>query len=124
MQNKIHTQRMANLDEVLQWQTDKRLLPGYMRASDNSREIRHYKIAAQKAINTQLSRGQREQLLLYYGEGLNKTQIARRFGVGSSTVCKAIKAAEKIVKEYVEMYMQIYDALEREYLEDEERFGG
>lgn len=118
--------RVIPLNEVKLWQADKRLLPSYLFPSDNSRRIRHYKKAARHAIDTLLTEKQREQLLLHYGEQLSKTQIALRYGVGSSAVCKVLKTAEETVKKYVETYMQIYDGLEREFENDieSECYGG
>lgn len=62
---------------------------------------------------------QREHVELFYGKCLNKTEIGKRYGVGSSTVCKTLKAAEAAIREYIELYMQIYDLFERESLREE-----
>lgn len=115
--------RTVSLDDVDIWQADKRLLPSYLCTSDNTRRIQCYKRALRNAVSTRLTKTQREHLLLHYSGGLSKTDIAKRYGVGSSTVCKTLKAAQAAIREYVALYMQIYELLERESLRQDDEYG-
>lgn len=115
--------RTVPLDEITVWQADKRLLPSYLCTSDNTRRIQYYKKALRDALSTRLTDIQREQLLLHYVKRISKTEIGKRYGVGSSTVCKTIKAAQNAIREYVELYMQIYDLLEHESFEQDDEYG-
>jgi len=113
--------RTVPLEYTVAWQADKRMLPAHLRTSDNARRIKSYKRALQNALEARITPLQREQLMLFYEKRMNKTQIGKLYGVGSSTVCKTLKAAEKNIKEYIDLYMQIYDMLEHEHLcEDNE----
>lgn len=115
--------RTIPLDELTVWQADKRLLPPHLRTSDNTRRIQCYKRALRTALATRLTDTQREQLLLHYVKRLTKTEIGKRYGVGSSTVCKTLKAAQNAIQEYVELYMQVYDLFERECFERDDEYG-
>lgn len=115
--------RMIPLDENLLWQADKRLLPSYLCTSDNTRRIEYYKRALRIAIKTQLTDTQREQLRLFYGKHLTKTEIGRRYGVGSSTICKTLNAAETVIRKYVELFMHIYDLIQREQPDEDDEYG-
>ncbi len=116
--------RTVPLDEYMYWQADKRFLPPHLRASDNARRVLHYKVALRNALGTRISKTQREHLFMYYAKRLTKTQIGEFFGVGSSTICKSLKAAEENIREYVELYMQIYSMLEKEKFEEEDEICG
>lgn len=110
----------STLFENLCWQADKRLLPQHLRTSDNARSILHYKIALRNAMQTQITEKEQEYLRLCYDQQMTKTQISKIYGVGSSAVCKTIKAAQEKIRAYVELYMQIYSMLEQERLNEEE----
>lgn len=113
--------KTTSLNELRLWEADKRLLPGHLRTSDNTRRIEYYKKALRLGFKTQLSETQREYLNLFYGHRLTKTEIGKRHGIGSSSVCKIIKSAEKALREFIELYMQIYDLLVKENVgEDDE----
>ncbi|MCL2034573.1 MAG: hypothetical protein FWG94_07575 [Oscillospiraceae bacterium] len=113
--------RTIPLEYAAVWQADRRMLPAYLRRGDNARRIQSYKRALQKALEARVTPLQREHLMLFYEKRMNKTQIGKIYGVGSSTVCKTLKSAEKNIKEYIDLYMQIYDMLEQEHLcEDNE----
>lgn len=112
------------LEYAAVWQADRRMLPAHLRTYDNARRIKSYKRALGYALGSRITPLQREHLMLFYEKRMNKTQIGKRYGVGSSTVCKTLKAAEKNIKEYIDLYMQIYDMLELEHLcEDNELCG-
>lgn len=89
-----------------------------MRGADNSRRIRHCKFALKKAILNCLSESQRKYILEYYWREQRKSQIARKYGVSCSAVGKALKQAEAAIRQYVEQYMRIYDAVERDLLNE------
>lgn len=99
--------------------TDRRLLPAKWRGGDNARRIRHCKIALRKAIERHASPMQRQQLSLYYGQNISKSEIARRQGVTCSTVVKSLRTCLSQIEAYVVFYMSIYDAVERELLSDD-----
>jgi len=99
--------------------TDRRLLPSCFRTGDNARKIKHYKIALKNAINNCISSAQREQLELYYQQGLTKSEIAKKQNKGCSAITKSMRAGQESIRAYVELYMEIYDALEQEWLREE-----
>lgn len=117
------TSRTVSLDEVPLWQADKRLLPSYLCTSDNTRRIQYCKRALRHALAIRLTDTQREQVLLHYANSISKTDIAKQYGTSSSTVCKTLKAARNSINEYVELYMQIYDLLERESFGQDDEYG-
>jgi len=98
--------------------TDPRLLPSGWRRDGNERRLRHYKIALEKEMETCISSVQRQQLKLLFWEGVSKSEIARIQNRGCSAVTKSLCAGMESIKEYIEMYMAIYDALEQEQLEE------
>jgi len=98
--------------------TDPRLLPSGWRRGGNERRLRHYKIALEKAMKTCISSVQRQQLKLLFWEGVSKSEIARIQNRVCSAVTKSLCAGMESIKEYIEMYMAIYDALEQEQLEE------
>ena|GEM_PF-833801 len=98
------------------WDTDPRLLPTSFRRTDNSRRVRHYKRAVKIAIKKCLTETQRQQLKMFYWQGLNKSEIAARQGKGCSAVTKSLRASENAIREFVEMYLDIYDKVEQEWL--------
>lgn len=106
---------MTRLDCVPDPDTDPRLLPGYLVAGDNSRRIRHYKIALRKAMR-HLTPCQREHIRLFYGKGLRKSEIAKQHHISCSAVSQSIRAGEKTLRSHIDLYMCIYDGLEREFL--------
>ena len=91
--------------------TDPRLLPPALRGLDNKNRMRHYRAALREAMETQLTPVQREHIQLHYWQGMRKSEIARLQKVTGSAVSKSIQAAQQAIREYVEMYMRIYDCL-------------
>jgi DNA-directed RNA polymerase specialized sigma subunit len=115
---------MFSLDKLPVWSAEKRLLPRHLReAGDNGREVRKLRMALRAAMETYLSAAQREHLLLYYGENKTKTEIGELLGVGSSTVCKTLKAAENAVREYVGLYMGVFERVRRDILQEDDEHG-
>lgn len=101
--------------------TDRRLLPSRLAPGDNSRRLRHYRTALHRAMTDGgLSPVQVEQLRLHYGSGLRKSEIAALQSRTCSAVSKSIRAGLAALQDYIEMYMEIYDDLEREFLREEE----
>jgi RNA polymerase sigma factor (sigma-70 family) len=112
------------LDKLPVWVADKRLLPRHLRGvGDNSRQVQKLRLALRAAMETRLGAAQRHCLLLHYCESKTKTEIGELLGVGSSTVCKTLKAAEKAVREYVEIYMAAYERARRDILRDDDEYG-
>ena len=97
--------------------TDPFLLPEACIPHDNSRRIHHYKKALRQGIQ-QLTQLQQEQLRLHYN-GMRKSDIAKRQSRTCSSVSKSIHASTALLRQYIDMYMEIYDALEKEFLNGE-----
>lgn len=95
------------------------LLPEAMERRDNARQMRHYKKALRQGFRNCLSAAQRENMQMYYAGNLRKSDIAQQKGCTCSAVSKSIKAGEKALRAYIEMYMNIYATLEQEFLRDE-----
>ena len=64
-------------------------------ASDNSAQMSRVKRNLLRALREDVTPRQREMLLLYYGEQLNRRQIGTRLGVDKSTVSRTIKRGER-----------------------------
>ncbi len=112
------------LEKLPMWASDKRLLPSHLRiGGDNSQQLRHLRLALRAALETRLTETQREQLRLFYCENMNKTDIGKLWGVGSSTVCKTIKNAENEIREYVELYMAICERVKRDLMREDDEYG-
>ena len=60
----------------------------------NAEELSRSKVALWRAIHEDVTERQRQYLLLYYGEGLNMSEIGLRLGVDKSTVSRTIKRGE------------------------------
>lgn len=108
-----------NLDYIPDPHTEAMLLPDCWAMHDNSRKISHYKRALQQAFQQCLTPKQQEQVRLYYQDGICKSDIARQQHSTCSAVSRSMHAAEQALKEYIELYMQIYNQLEQEFLCDE-----
>jgi DNA-directed RNA polymerase specialized sigma24 family protein len=111
--------KTIRLDWLADPRAEGRLLPGAMRQRDNSRRLRHCKKAIGWAMK-RLKPEQRERLQLFYTGGLSQSEIARRQQVGKSCVSKSLRSGEGELREYAALYMEIYDNLERELLQDDE----
>ena len=60
-------------------------------AEDNSAQINRLKRNLARALRQDVTPRQREDLMLYYGEGLNLREISQRLGVNKSTVSRTMK---------------------------------
>lgn len=60
----------------------------------NAEELYRSKVALWRALHEDVTQRQRQYLLLYYGEGLNMSEIGDRLGVDKSTVSRTIKRGE------------------------------
>lgn len=60
----------------------------------NTEELNRVKLALWRCLHEDITEKQRLYLLLYYGEGLNMSEIGERFGVDKSTVSRTIKRGE------------------------------
>ena len=60
----------------------------------NAEELDRSKVALWRALHEDVTQRQRQYLLLYYGEGLNMSEIGDRLGVDKSTVSRTIKRGE------------------------------
>lgn len=96
--------------------TDGRLLPTSMIPRDNSHRIRHYKAALRQGMNVCLTPKQREQFRLHYHHGITKSKIASLQQQSCSSTCKSMKAGAAALKEYIQLYMGIYDDVRAELL--------
>ena len=64
---------------------------------NNSLEVEHIKNALAVCIKDELSPQQRLYMKLYYEDKLTQPQIAERYGVNKSTVCRVLQRATKEV---------------------------
>lgn len=108
------------LEQLTDPGTDKRLLPSSFWEQDNSRRLAHCRLAVQKAVETRLSTVQKRRLEQYFQQGLTKSEIARMENSSCSTISKSLQASITVIRGYAELYMDIYDTLERELLQEEE----
>ena len=60
-------------------------------AEDNSAQMTRLKRNLSKALQQDVTPKQREYMLLYYGEGMNMSQISEKLGVNKSTVSRTMK---------------------------------
>ena len=60
-------------------------------AEDNSAQMTRLKRNLSKALRQDVTPKQRQYLLLYYGKGMNLTQISQKLGVNKSTVSRTMK---------------------------------
>lgn len=99
--------------------TDIRLLPPALRRGDNSRRLMYCRRALREAMEQRLTPKQRENLELYYWKRMRKSDIALHQNSTCSAVTKSIETAHRLIREYVETYMRIYDSVEKELLSDD-----
>lgn len=97
--------------------TEPFLLPETDMPRDNTRRIQHYKKALRQGMQ-HLTSLQQEQIYLHYN-GMRKSEIAKRQNSTCSSVSKSIRASMNILRRYITIYMDIFDALEKEFLNDE-----
>lgn len=64
----------------------------------NTEELSRLKLALWRALNEDITRKQREYMLLYYGQGLNMVEIAQQTGVDKSTVSRTIRRGEDTLR--------------------------
>jgi DNA-directed RNA polymerase specialized sigma24 family protein len=95
--------------------TDAQLLHSAMRPRDNRRRLRHCKNAVIWAMG-HLKPEHREQISLFYGARMSKSQIAARQNLSKSAVSKSIRHGEDKLRDYAALYMEVYDRLEQEFL--------
>lgn len=110
---------LNSLDWLADPNTDLVLLPSSLAPRDNARRLRHCKTALRQGLRICLTPSQRTLIRMHYTDGLRKSEIARLRNSTCSAVSKSIKAGEQALREYVSLYMTIYDRLERELLSEE-----
>lgn len=115
-----NTRTDSDILRVPDLQTEAFLLPSTFRERDNTRRIRHYKQALRRGIRLCLTPVQQEQIHLFYSKGLRKSEIARRQACTCSAVSKSLKAGEAALRSYIELYMDIFEALEQKFLLEQE----
>lgn len=93
--------------------TDSRLLPIQHQRSDNTRRRAFCKRAMQSAMDKRLTPAQRRRLEQHYLHGVSKSEIARREHSSCSAIGKSLHSAERSIREYAALYMEIYDDIER-----------
>ena len=62
-----------------------------MMAEDNREQINRLKRNLTHALRQDVTRRQREYMMLYYGQGLSMEEIGRQLGVNKSTVSRTLK---------------------------------
>ena len=119
--NDIATQCTSNklMELMPDPHTDNRLLPVGMQRRDNGGRLRHCRIAIGKAMQNCITEQQRKILKLHYFQGAKKIEIAKLLGLTPSAVTKSLRAGERALREYAAMYMEIYDRLQLEHLNEE-----
>lgn len=60
-------------------------------AEDNREQINRLKRNLTHALRQDITRRQREYMMLYYGQGMSMEAIARQMGVNKSTVSRTLK---------------------------------
>jgi DNA-directed RNA polymerase specialized sigma24 family protein len=114
----ISERRAYRADWIAPSGADEELLPGQLRSGSNAYRRSHCLRALEKAMKARLNPEQRRLLHMHYTDGLSKSEIARLESRSCSSVCKIISAARRSVKDYTEMYMEIFDSLERDLRRD------
>ena len=61
----------------------------------NTQEMDRVKEALRRALREDITEKQCRYLMLYYGEGMNMSQIGELFGVDKSTISRTIKRGER-----------------------------
>ncbi len=64
----------------------------------NSGEMSRVKLALWRALHEDVTAKQREYMLLYYGQGLNMSEIGQQMGVDKSTVSRTIRRGERALR--------------------------
>ena len=64
----------------------------------NTRELTQVKLALWRALHEDVTAKQREYMLLYYGQGLNMSEIGQQMGVDKSTVSRTIRRGERALR--------------------------
>lgn len=77
----------------------------FKNGSTNRSELKKMSVFLNEIIKETLTDKQRTYLLLYVN-GMQQKQIAHRFGVSESTVCRHIKAATIKLKRLAKFYQQ------------------
>ena len=70
-------------------------------APDNGAEMSRLRRDLARALREEVTEKQRRALLLYYGQGLNMTEIGRQLGVHKSTVSRTILRGENNLRRCV-----------------------
>lgn len=63
--------------------------------------------AIRYAWRTELSEVQRRYFLLYYGDHLTQREVAERYGVTESTVCRTLARARRTLRHYLQFYYRV-----------------
>ncbi len=73
--------------------------------NDNRRRLNQAKKLLRLGLDRELTSRQRACVELYYFQGLTQEQIARRLGVGKSTVCRHLQRSRERLKGVVRYAM-------------------
>jgi len=92
--------------------TDSYLLPEHMARSTNAKDVECLKVALRMAMQNFLTADQRALLRMRYWQGLSKTEIATHIGVTPSAVCKRLKVAESLLREYITFALKVHKTVE------------
>lgn len=68
----------------------------------NTEEMSRVKLALWRALHEDVTAKQREYMLLYYGQGLNMSEIGQQMGVDKSTVSRTLSRGRKRLKRYLQ----------------------
>lgn len=74
------------------------------KGADNRKKKAEYTTFVKNAMETVLTKKQKQMLELYYLKGLTMTQIAQLQGINKSTVSKTIKKAKTKIKNLSQIY--------------------
>ena len=64
-------------------------------ANNNSELVHRLRQNLARAREQELTRRQKEVLVLYFDQGMNMSQIARELGVSSSTISRTVRRAKR-----------------------------
>lgn len=94
--------------------TDSALLPQHLSGGDNSLRMRHCRKALRRGIKQSLTDQQQQMITMHYIHGMKQSRIAEKLELSPASVSKTIKAGKASLKEYIQLYMDIFDSIEND----------
>ena len=74
--------------------------------STNREQITIARRVLRDVIATELTPRQRQAILLYYYDGLGKSEIARQMGVNPSTVTRTLSRGEETIRRFLRFFFE------------------